>query len=57
MLIPAGHRSRKIDFRPRSGYRSETDMFNHALEPTRMAQRVGSLRRSARPHRASSNPN
>jgi hypothetical protein len=25
-------------------------MFNHALEPPRMAQRVGSLRRSARHH-------
>jgi hypothetical protein len=34
----------------KSGYRSETDRFNHALEPTRMAQRVGSLRRSARHH-------
>jgi hypothetical protein len=24
-----------------SGYRSETDRFNHALEPPPMAQRVG----------------
>ncbi len=37
-----------------SGYRSEADMFNHALELTRMAQRVSSLRRNTRPHRASS---
>jgi hypothetical protein len=47
VLIPAGHRFVQSISGQESGYRSETDMFNHALEPPRMAQRVGYLRRSA----------
>jgi hypothetical protein len=54
VLIPAGHRSAKSISGQDSDYRSEADMFNHALELTRMAQRVGSLRRSAHHHCASS---
>jgi L-lactate dehydrogenase (cytochrome) len=54
VLIPALHRFVQSISGQVSGYRSETDMFNHALEPPRMAERVGSLRRSARHHCASS---